>query len=117
VDDLVDSARMDTYVLCQTILADSEWFYELLQEDLSGVDGGILAVVHASSRLLMIVGNLNIIGVTVSPLEADPPSAVDPDTVLPISGADEPFQTHHSSASRYYRQPRFSPVPNVPRLR
>ena len=41
----------------------------------------------------VIVGDLDVVGVTVAPDEADPPLIIDPDAVLPTAVSAQRFQT------------------------
>lgn len=41
----------------------------------------------------MVVRNLNVVGVSLSPLKTNPPLIVDPNAVLPFAVPTQPFQT------------------------
>ena len=84
-NNLIDPTRGNTDVLCQSILADSHGLEEFLQQDLSWVNRGEVALSHPLGSLAVVVIDLNFVCVSRSPQEANPPLIVDPNAVLPSS--------------------------------
>jgi hypothetical protein len=87
-DDLVDSPGMDPYAESQAVLADAHGLEELLKENLTGVYGSEFLSGHIAPSWLVVVDDLNLVGITVPPYETDTPTLIVADTVLalPISG-------------------------------
>jgi hypothetical protein len=79
MNDLVDPPRVHANVVSQAVLADPQRLQELLQQDLTGVDGG-KSPTHAC--LLVVVCDLNVVSVSLAPTKADAPLIVDANTVL-----------------------------------
>lgn len=52
----------------------------------------------------VVIGDLDIVGVTVFPAEAETPLIVDPDAVLPRAGAFERFQAVLGGTRRAERE-------------
>lgn len=81
IDDLTDTNGCNTNIMRQAVLGQAEWFHEILEEDLAGMDGGE-CFVHGYLPLRMIINDLDISGLVVDPLETDAPLVVDANTVL-----------------------------------
>jgi hypothetical protein len=84
VYDFVDSSRGNAQIIAKLILADAQRLEKLLIENLARMYWGYLA--HDSP--LMVVDNLNVIDVSISPDETDSPLVVYPYDVLslPLAG-------------------------------
>ena len=85
MDDLVNAARVDPHVLGKTVLSDAKGFNELVKKNLSRMGGRQLFGGHAhllQAHVLMIIGDLEIIGVTINPAKVYPPLIVDSHAML-----------------------------------
>jgi hypothetical protein len=90
VHDGADSTRRDGKIPSQFIDANAHWLHKLLKKDFSRMDWlEQLLACHRSS--LMIVNDLNIVGITAAPQEAYTPLVIDADTVLTFTVALQCF--------------------------
>jgi hypothetical protein len=80
VHDFVDSTWGNAQIIAKLILADAQRFEKLFIENFARMHWRDFA--HDSP--LMVVNDLYVIGVSVSPDEADPPLVVYPYAVLPL---------------------------------
>ena len=81
--DLVDPPRRHVQRAGQPGLAQGHRFEKVLAQDLTGVDGRKVRIGHRAAKLaLVIIGNLDVVGVAVGPDKADAPLVVDADPVL-----------------------------------
>jgi hypothetical protein len=80
MNNFVDAAGRDADILRQAILRNAHRLEELLQENLAGVDGRYLSLVHVSAP--NVVYDLHVIGIPILPPKADAPLIVNPDAVL-----------------------------------
>ena len=92
VDNRADSARRDGYIPSQFIDANAHWLHELLKKDFAGMDWfEQLRARHRSS--LMVVNDLNVVGIAASPQETYTPLIIDADAVLTLAVGLQCFQT------------------------
>ena len=96
MNNLVNPSRGDTYVLGDSILRDPHWLKEIVKQDLAGVDRRKFSSSHKS--VLVVVNDLDIMGVAILPTEANAPLVIDTDTVL---AAPSTFELLQSIARRY----------------
>lgn len=96
MNNLVNPSRGDAYVLGDSILRDPHWLEEIVKQDLAGVDRRKFSSSHKS--VLMVVNDLDIMGVAILPTEANAPLVIDTDTVLAAPPTSELLQ---SIARRY----------------
>ena len=89
VHDFIDSTRGDAQIIAKLILADSQRLQKFLIEDFARVYWR--DPTHDSP--LVVVDNLYVIGVSVSPDEADSPLVVYPYTVLSLPLAGQSFES------------------------
>jgi len=89
MDDFVDSPWGDAEIFANLVLADAQRLQKLLMQNLTRMYRRDLA--HNSP--LVIVDNLYVIGVSVSPDEADSPLVVYPNAVLPLTVAGQGFKS------------------------
>src|SRR5918996_4697594 len=89
MDDLVDPARRNQDVLGEAILTDTHRDQELLQEDLPRMDRCKSLGHH---RPLVIVDDLDVVGIATMPSKADSPLIVDPDAVLSEPITSQPLK-------------------------
>jgi hypothetical protein len=80
MDDLVDASGGYAESFGQTVLCEGKRLEELLVEDLSGVNGRKSFSGHVG--LLVVVHDLDVVGVVVNPAKADAPLVIDADAVL-----------------------------------
>jgi hypothetical protein len=90
MNDLVDSAWRHADVERESILRNPKRPEKILEQYLAWVDGGQFARSHSS--YLMIVDNLHIIRVAVTPTEAHAPLVIDPNAVLSLTVSIEFLQ-------------------------
>jgi hypothetical protein len=89
VDDLVDPSGRNADVLGEPILGEPQGRQELLEQDLSGMDGW-KSLGH--QLLLVVVHDLDVVRIATVPSEADSPLIVDPHAVLTGAITPQPFQ-------------------------
>lgn len=92
VNDGADPARGDDDITGKPIDTDPHWLHELLQQDLARMN----RLKHFLSRHyapLMVIHNLNIISISVSPPETYPPLVIDTDAALTPAVALQQFQS------------------------
>ena len=77
-------------VLGEPVLRQSGGFEELLEQHLARLDGWEL---RRHDHLLVVVHDLDVVGVAGLPAEAEPPLAVDADGVLTLPVALESFES------------------------
>jgi hypothetical protein len=87
-----DASGRDNDVPGEPINADTHGLHEFFQKDLSGMNRLEPFLARHISSLIMIVNNLNVVGITASPEETDPPPVINPDTVLASGIAFKRFQ-------------------------
>jgi len=78
MDDFIDSARGDSKIPTQPVLADPHRLKELLVQDFPWMYRHDFFHLFTS----MVVGNLDTVCVSIFPFETDPPLLVDPNAVL-----------------------------------
>jgi len=98
MNNLVNPSRGDTDVLGDSILGDSHWFEEVVKQNLARMNRRKLSSSH--KRVLVIVNDLDIVGVAILPAEANTPLVVDTNTVL----ATAPTLKLLQSIARRYSQ-------------
>ena len=79
----IDSTWRDTRLLGHAILADAERAEEFLLENLARMNRGQLT--SSTYSLLMVIDDLDVVGITVFPTETDTPLVIDADTILALS--------------------------------
>lgn len=79
-NEFVDPLDRNIEVFCQRDLSDAERLDEFLKEDLARM--GRYSILRQHLYSLVIVDNLDFMGVAVVPPKNDPPLVVDTDTVL-----------------------------------
>jgi hypothetical protein len=92
VDNSADSARRDGNIPSQFIDANTHWLHELLKKDFSRMDWFEQLLACHRSSFLMIVNDLNVIGIAATPQEAYTPLITNADTVLTFTVALQCFQ-------------------------
>jgi len=90
MNDLVNTSRGNTDVLGDSILRNSQGLEEVLKQDLPRVNRRKLSSSH--KRVLVIVNDLDVMGVTILPPEAHAALVVDTNTVLATPPTLEFFQ-------------------------
>jgi len=80
MDNLIDATRRHPDRFGQMVLADLHWLQEILQQDLPRMNRWKVALGHDLTSV--IVDNLHVIGVTVTPHKAHAPLVVDTDAML-----------------------------------
>jgi hypothetical protein len=83
VNNLIDPTRRYAHGLSQMVLAHLHRLEEVLQQNLARMDWREVAMAHCLTS--MVVNDLNIKGVVVTPDKADTPLVVYPDAMLPLS--------------------------------
>jgi dihydrofolate reductase len=105
VDNLIDPSRGNTDVLGDSILRNPHWLEKVAKQNLARVNRRKLSSGH--KRFLVIVYDLNIMGVAVLPAEADAPLVIDANAVLAAPSALELLQPigwrHSQIAQRFGR--------------
>jgi hypothetical protein len=91
VNDLVDSPSRYAEAFRETVLADAHRPEELLEEDLPRMDGRQFPC-HSLLLSLVVVHDLDLVGIPISPHKADPPLVVDSNTVLTTPVTTQRFQ-------------------------
>ena len=87
-----DAPGRDSDVPGEPINADVHGLHKFFQKDLSGMNRLEPFLARHISSLIMIVNNLNVVGITASPEETDPPPVINPDAVLAPAIALKRFQ-------------------------
>jgi hypothetical protein len=95
VHDLVDPSRRHTDIPSQPVLGQAQRLEKIRREDFAGMYGIQLSSGHAtpSSNMLVIVDDLNLVGIAIPPAKADAPLLVHANTVLAGSIAPELLQS------------------------
>ena len=98
--DLVDPSRRHTDIPGQPVLGQAQRLEKICREDLTGMYGIQLSSSHAtpSSNMLVIVNDLNLVGIAILPAKADAPLRVRANAVLARAITTELLQ---SIARRY----------------
>jgi hypothetical protein len=93
--DLVDPSRRHTDIPGQPVLGQTQRLEKIRREDFAGMYGIQLSSSHAkpSSNVLVIVNDLNFVGIAILPPKADTPLLVHANTVLADSIAPELLQS------------------------
>jgi hypothetical protein len=92
--DLVDAPRRHTDIPSQPVLGQAQRLEKIRREDFTRMNGIQLSSGHAtpSSNTLVIIDDLNLVGIAILPAKADPPLLVHANTVLAGSIASELLQ-------------------------
>ena len=93
--DLVDPSRRHTDIPGQSVLGQTQRLEKIRREDFTRMYGIQLSSSHAtpSSNVLMIVNDLNLVGIAILPPKADAPLLVHANTVLAGAIAPELLQS------------------------
>jgi hypothetical protein len=93
--DLIDPSRRHTDIPGQSVLGQAQRLEKIRREDFARMYGIQLASSHAipSSNELMIVNDLDLVGIAILPPEADAPLLVHANTVLACAIAPELLQS------------------------
>jgi hypothetical protein len=92
--DLIDPSRRHTDIPGQPVLGQAQRLEKIRREDFARMYGIQLSSSHAtpSSDMLVIVDDLNFVGIAILPAKADAPLLVHTNTVLASSTAPELLQ-------------------------
>ncbi|HXG69389.1 MAG TPA: hypothetical protein VNJ04_02110 [Gemmatimonadaceae bacterium] len=90
MNNLVNPSRGDTDVLGDSILRNPHWLEEVVKQNVARVNRRELSSSH--NKVLVIVYDLDIMGVTISPFEAHAPLIIDPNAVLTATSSFELLQ-------------------------
>ncbi|OGQ96826.1 MAG: hypothetical protein A2521_04840 [Deltaproteobacteria bacterium RIFOXYD12_FULL_57_12] len=90
MNNFIDTPWSYPDIFREPILTDSQWFKKLRKENFTGMNGGEITLCH--NDLSMVVGDLDIVGVTALPYETNSPLLVDADAVLTFSGTAKSLQ-------------------------
>jgi hypothetical protein len=93
--DLVDPSRRHTDIPGQPVLGQAQRLEKIRREHFAGMYGIQLSSSHAtpSSSVLVIVNDLNLVGIAILPAKADAPLLVHANTVLAGAIASELLQS------------------------
>jgi len=88
VDDRADASRRDGDLASELVDADTQRFHEFFPQDLAGMDR-IEQFLACHRHTSMVINNLDLIGITVSPDEANSPLVIDANAVLALAVASQ----------------------------
>lgn len=90
MNNLIDAPGSYSDIFCKPILTDSQWLKKFRKENFTGMNGGEITLFH--NDLSMVVGDLDVVGITTLPYETDSPLLVDADAVLTFPAAAKSLQ-------------------------